>query len=131
VKIEYRQKPPDKNYINLLDQMFEIERKLEVIKEPSSIERNISKIKDIFANIYATPSDPNCRLFYRIPIIGDDYNETKTDLEASIAGESTENLVITEVIKPIIRWGKEGSSIVVRKGVVVVESKSNEKEIGK
>jgi len=131
MKIKLRTKPPDKNYINLLDQVFEIERKLEVIKEPSSIERNISKVKDIFANIYATASEPNCGLFYHIPIIGHDYNETKTDLEASIAGESTENLVITEVIKPIIRWGKEGSSIVVRKGVVVVESKSNDKEIEK
>jgi hypothetical protein len=131
MKLELRIKPADKNYINLLDQVFEIEQKLEVIKEPNSIERNISKIKDIFASIYATPSVPNCGLFYRIPIMGDDYDETKTDLDASIAGESTKNLVITEVIKPIIRSGKEERSLVIRNGVVVVESKANEKEIEK
>ena len=130
MKFKLRTKPHDKNYLNLLDQVFEIERKLEVIKETNSINRNISKIKDIFENIYATPSQPNCGLFYHNPM-GDDYDETKTDLEASIAGKSTENLAITEVIKPIIRCRINEQTVLARKGVVVVESKTNEKEVEK
>jgi len=116
---------------NLMDQVFEIEQKLEVIKEPNSIKkRNISRIKDIFKNIHATPSEPNCGLSYHNPIIGEKYDETRTDLEASIAGESTKDLVIKEVNKPIIRFRAPGIDRIVRKGVVVVGSKTNKKEIG-
>ena len=120
---------------NLMDQVFEIEQKLEVIKEPNSIKkRNISRIKDIFKNIFknihATPSEPNCGLSYHNPIIGEKYDETRTDLEASIAGESTKDLVIKEVNKPIIRFRAPGIDRIVRKGVVVVGSKTNKKEIG-
>ena len=53
------------------------------------------------------------------------YNETRTDLEASIAGNSAENLIVTEVIKPIIRLRtSSGTTTIVRKGIVVVESRS-------
>jgi hypothetical protein len=110
--------------------VFEIEQKLEVIKEPNSIKkRNISRIKDIFENIHATPSEPNCGLSYHNPI-GEKYDETRTDLEANIAGESTKDLVIKEVNKPIIRFRAPGIDRIVRKGVVVVGSKTNKKEIG-
>ena len=136
---------------DILDQIFEIERKLEGIKEPNSISRNVENIKDFFERIYGTPSEPDVGLFYHDPI-GDDYNETRTDLVASIAGESADNLVVTEVIKPIIRKvvSKEEANTVivdkkklprsledftlsrcVRKGVVVVESKTTRKDIEK
>ena len=63
-------------------------------------------------------------LIYQNPI-GEKFNETRTDLEASIAGNSAENLVVTEVIKPIIRLRTNtGVTTIVRKGVVVVESKN-------
>jgi len=65
----------------------------------------------------------DCGLIYQNPL-GEPYNETRTDLEASIAGSSADNLVITEVIKPIIRLRtNSGATTIVRKGVVVVESK--------
>jgi hypothetical protein len=127
-------------FFNILDQIYVIERKLEGIKEPNNISRNIEKIKDFFEKIYGTPSKPDVGLFYHDPI-GDDYNETRTDLEASIAGESADNLVVTEVIKPIIRLGDRkklsrslddlDTSRCVRKGVVVVESKTTRKDIEK
>jgi hypothetical protein len=107
-----------KKDIEILDQVFEIEKKLDGISEPNSIVRNVNRIKEMFE--YLTEDSG---LIYQNPL-GEPYNETRTDLEASIAGNSADNLVITEVIKPIIRFRtNNGVTTIVRKGVVVVESK--------
>jgi len=113
-----------KPYFELLDQLFEIERKLENIEESNSISRNLNKMKDIFeTNLFSSSTSSEIGFTYDNPI-GESYNETRLDLEASIAGNSTENLVIKEVIKPIIRYKSGGSTLIARKGVVVVESKN-------
>ena len=113
-----------KPYFELLDQLFEIERKLENIEESNSISRNLNKMKDIFeTNLFSSSTSSEIGFTYHNPI-GESYNETRLDLEASIAGSSTENLVIKEVIKPIIRYKSGGSTLIARKGVVVVESKN-------
>ncbi len=107
-----------KMYIEILDQVFEIEKKLDTISVPNSISRNVNRIKEVFE--YLTEDNG---LIYQNPI-GESFNETRTDLEASIAGNSTNNLVVVEVIKPIIRFRtKSGATTIVRKGIVVVESK--------
>jgi hypothetical protein len=108
-----------KKYIEILDQVFEIEKKLDSISEPNSIGRNVNRLKEYFEYLM-----PDGGLIYQNPI-GEKFNETRTDLEASIAGNSAENLVVTEVIKPIIRLRTNtGATTIVRKGVVVVESKN-------
>jgi hypothetical protein len=107
-----------KAYIDLLDQVFEIEKKLESISEPNSIGRNVNRMKESFENLFADGG-----LIYQNPL-GEKYNETRTDLDANIAGTSADNLVVKEVIKPIIRLrANSGATTIVRKGVVVVESK--------
>ena len=107
-----------KKYIDILDQVFEIEKKLEGLNEPNSISRNVNRIKECFENL-----TQDSGLIYHNPI-GEKFNETRTDLEASIAGNSTNNLVVIEVIKPIIRLcTNNGITTIVRKGVVIVESK--------
>jgi len=57
------------------------------------------------------------------------FNETRTDLEATISGAGTEHLVVVEVIKPIIRVvlgeGAGEFSKVVQNGIVVVESRKD------
>jgi len=111
-----------KPYIDLLDQIFEVERKAEAIQEANSVSRNINKMKEIFENIFSTATELEAGLTYHNPI-GEPYNDTRTDLEASIAGDSAENLFITEVIKPIIRYRRGGTNLIARKGVVVVETK--------
>jgi len=108
-----------KKYIEILDQVFEIEKKIDSISEPNSIGRNVNRLKEYFEYLM-----PDGGLIYQNPI-GEKFNETRTDLEASIAGNSAENLVVTEVIKPIIRLRTNtGVTTIVRKGVVVVESKN-------
>lgn len=112
-----------KHYFELIDQLFEVERKLDKIQEANSISRNLNKMKDIFENLGSNSSGLEVGFTYHDPI-GEQYNETRLDLEASIAGNSSESLVVTEVIKPIIRYKSGASTLIARKGVVVVESKS-------
>lgn len=109
-------------YLELLDQIFEIEKKVDAIKESNSIIRNVNRMKEIFSNISSSADEHEAGLIIHNPI-GESYNETRTDLEASIAGSSAENLIVVEVIKPIIRYRKGGTNVIARKGVVVVESK--------
>ena len=105
-------------FIEILDQVFEIEKKVENLTESNSISRNITRLKEIFEQL-----ETDGGLVYHNPI-GEPYNETRTDIEASIAGNSADNLIITEVIKPIVRYRKGGITLIARKGIVVAESKS-------
>ena len=110
-----------KVFLDLLNQIFEIEKKLERIQENNSISRNLNKLKELFeTEIFRQGSG----LLYENPI-GEPYNETRFDCEASIAGEKLENLVITEVIKPIIRHKQDGISQIVQKAVVIVQSQKS------
>jgi hypothetical protein len=108
-------------FLDIINQIFEIERKAEKLQESNSIQRNIDKLKDILEN-QVSVLFPDAGFIYENPV-GEDYNETRTDCTASIAGESTENLVIIEVIKPIIRYKQNNMSQIVQKAVVVVQSK--------
>ena len=105
--------------VNIINQLFEIEKKVRKIVEPNSIDRNIKKLNEIFES---GEFSEGIQLTYHDPI-GENFDETRTDCEANIAGESTENLIITEVIKPIIRYSQQGSSLIIQKAVVIVESK--------
>ncbi len=99
--------------LGTLNHLFDIERKISLHGDTASISRNVERIKEGFAEE---------GLFYENPM-GQPFNETRTDLDASISGESTENLVVAEVVKPIIRLGRAEFSRVVQKGIVVVKSK--------
>lgn len=105
---------PDNNkfLIKVLNNLFEIEKKISLHGDQGNISRNISRIKDEIKS---------AGFFYEDPT-GESFGETRTDLEANIAGDDTENLVVTDVIKPIIRQGKSARSVVVQKGSVVAQS---------
>lgn len=101
--------------LSVLNNLYEIERKLAIHGDPSNATRNLTKIKEAFETE---------ALFYEDPQ-GQPFKETRTDLEASITGAGTENLVVVEVIKPIVRMGTQEFSRVVQKGIVIVQSASN------
>lgn len=100
--------------LTVLNNLYEIERKLAIHGDPGNASRNIEKMKDAFAEQM---------LFYEDPM-GEPFKETRTDLEASISGAETENLVVVEVIKPVIRFGEAAFSRVVQKGIVMVQSEA-------
>lgn len=115
----------NKVIFDVINQVFEIEKKISNLKETNSIQRNINKLKELieieFSNIIGIEQSG---FIYHNPI-GESFDETRTDCEASIAGENTNDLIITEVIKPIIRYCKGSLNIIVQKAVVIVESKNN------
>lgn len=98
--------------MTVLNNVFEAESKLKKSGDPGNIQRNLAKIKNAFEEM---------GLFYEDPI-GQPFSETRTDLEGSISGTSTENLVVVEVMKPVIRHGRREFSRVVQKGIVILES---------
>jgi len=104
----------------LINQLFEIEKKLVKIGPEQSISRNIERMKDIFAEM---------NIYYENPI-GQPYSDTRTDCDAHIAGSNLDNLVITEVLKPLIRYKKEGFTRILQRSVVIVESKPLENSNG-
>lgn len=110
-----------KIYLDIINQIFEMEKKVAKIQETNSIQRNINKLREIFENDLASQGWEPMGLIYHNPI-GEDYNETRTDCEASIAGTKTDNLRITDVIKPIIRIKQGGMNLIVQKAIVIVES---------
>ena len=128
--VEARMQIP-KSILTVLNQLYEVEQKLTKRDDPAGLARNIAKIKDALAEEGLPAFDANgdqlrIGLAYEDPT-GQRFKETRTDLEVSIAGEGTENLVVVEVIKPIIRatW-KDGvgeRAKIVQKGIVIVESR--------
>ena len=97
----------------LLNNLYEVERKLSLYGDTGNASRNVEKMKDVIRSE---------GLFYEDPL-GQIFKETRTDLDATISGTGTDNLFVTEVIKPIIRFSDGTFSKVVQKGIVVVQSK--------
>jgi len=108
--------------LGVLNNLCDIEKKLDNNGDSSNIRRNIDRIKELLEDE---------GIFYESPL-GQKFTETRTDLDATITGQGTENLYVVEVIKPIVRRGDKSFSVVVQKGIVVVQSKENgtEKETG-
>jgi len=116
----YSQSSAPKWALTLLNQLFEIEKKLSANEssDPSNCLRNLGKIKDALEEQ---------GLFYQDPM-GQSFNETRTDLEATITGSGTDDLRVVEVMKPIIREGNRTMSRVIQKGIVAVESQTREEK---
>jgi hypothetical protein len=110
-------------YLDLLNQVFEIDKKASALTESNSIARNIRNMRGWFERDIVGPGgQPVYSLTFHNPM-GESYNETRADCDASIAGSGTEQLVITEVMKPIV-WLSIGGGpkYIVQQAVVVVES---------
>ena len=103
--------------LQVLNNLCDIERKLSIHGDPGNAKRNVERIKETFEDE---------KVFYEDPI-GQSFSETRTDLEATITGEGSDNLKVVEVIKPIIRVGDRNFSRVVQKGIVIVQSETGEK----
>jgi hypothetical protein len=98
----------------VVNQLFDLEKKIGRLTEAHSMARNLERIQNAFGEMGLELENP----------LGQPYNETRTDCEASIAGTGTDRLVVTDVIKPIVRMRQGGGSFIIQKGVVIVESRS-------
>ncbi len=103
--------------LQVLNNLCDLDRKLSIHGDPGNAKRNVERIKETIEDI---------KVFYEDPM-GQSFSETRTDLEATITGEGSDNLKVVEVIKPIIRVGDRNFSRVVQKGIVIVQSETGEK----
>jgi hypothetical protein len=92
--------------LRIINQVFDIEKKS---SQNTSILRHTERIKNTFSEMGYNIHNPQ----------GEAYSETRTDCDASIAGTQLNNLVVADVIKPIVHH----QGIIIQKGVVIVESK--------
>ena len=97
--------------IGIINQIFDMEKKLERIPEAKSLQRNIRRIKSQLEAMDIEYHNP----------LGERYDETRTDCEATISGSSNRNLVITEVIKPLVTTKMGNFQQIIQKAVVIVE----------
>lgn len=130
-----------KSILVVINQLYELEHKLKKHGDPNNLQRNVTKMKDAFAE-EGMPGDVHGQLHiclsYEDPM-GQSFKETRTDLDATISGPGADNLVVVEVIKPIIRSAmrisageiseqhKAQFTQVIQKGVVIVESQKENK----
>lgn len=114
-------------YLDFINQIFEIEKKANNLKEENSIQRNINKMKGIMEEEFFKGSS-TIGLSYHNPL-REDYSDTRTDCEATISGTGVENLEIVEVVKPIIYYSYHDSDkvmkVIVQPAVVIVQSKKS------
>lgn len=110
-------------YLDIINQLFEIEKKATNIKEDNSIYRNTNRIKGLIEEGLLgghsfTTHNP----------IGEDYKESRTDCEATISGTGVDDLEIIEVIRPIIFYTQKENEntykTIAQPAVVIVQSKN-------
>jgi hypothetical protein len=113
------------NILDLINQLFEVEKKVNSLDEQNSIGRNLEKLKSLLeAGLFnMSGSMDKIGFVYHNPL-GEEYSETRTDCDATISGSNTDNLTIVEVIKPIIRYKSGPMTTIVQKAVVIVQSKN-------
>ena len=104
-----------------------INAKQQQLNSIEATKRIITKMKDCFY-IKDDISGNEAHYYYKNPI-KESYDDTRTDVNAHISGTETDNLIIIEVIKPIIRMEINNQSAVVQKGIVTVASKDLNKEV--
>jgi hypothetical protein len=102
-----------KALIMLANQVFDLERKVSKLEPPDPYGRIVTKMKDSLAVAGIEYSNP----------IGEPFDETRADCEGHIAGVSVEDLVIVEVVKPIVRF-RDGNHVrQLQRAVVIAHSR--------
>lgn len=106
-----------KQIIPIINQLFDLEKKIGKVEDGKVGKRNFRRMREAWTNLGLSYHDPT----------GEPYNETRTDCEASISGESGSDLFISETLKPIIRYQEDGFIKIVQRAVVIVSQKEAQK----
>ncbi len=97
----------------IINRVFEIKQKLEQEQMIEKFDRNLNRLFSIMEEEGYVCNNP----------WGERYTDSRSDCTANIVGKESKNMVITQVIKPIIYQKTEGALTLVQKGIVIVESK--------
>jgi hypothetical protein len=98
-----------KQIIEIVNQLFALETKVEKDGNTAKYGRHLQRMKQAMEDMGYSYHSPE----------GEKYSETRTDIEATITGEPTDNMTIVQVIKPIIMQTNQ----IVQTGIVIVEGK--------
>ncbi|WP_133991929.1 nucleotide exchange factor GrpE [Dinghuibacter silviterrae] len=93
--------------------VFELEKKLAAAESPG-IKRHLDRMKSVLDEAGILMLNP----------LGEPYQETRTDLEASILPDARGSLAVVDVIKPVLYAQEEGKRTLLQRGVVIVGSKA-------
>ena len=104
----------EKQIVNIINQLNNLESKLEINPDKTRLIRNIKGIKSSLNELGYS---------YHNPIL-ESYNETRLDCEADIIGNEPDDLYISDVIKPIIFKNDTGGKIIVQKAIVIAQPKN-------
>ena len=97
--------------IDIINQIFEIEQKLQARKETFA-DRNLARLKHEFEVMGYRVINPIHRR----------YQMTDADLDATVSGDSKTDLKVTRVLKPVIYLRTKNDELsLLQKGIVIVE----------
>lgn len=98
----------EKTIIELLNQLFEIEKKTQQ-HGFDRIDRNIDRLKWLLDQAGYTYKDPT----------GEAYDETRTDCQATILSEANPQ-IIHDTVKPIIYQTVDGTTAIIQQARVII-----------
>ena len=101
------------NYIQLINQIAEVENRVAQDDQMPKYERNFNRIRALLEEE---------GFIYKYPV-GERYRESSADYEANIVGRESAVMIITQVIKPVIYKRDTDKVTLVQKGIVIVEAK--------
>ena len=101
----------EQNIIQLINQLVEIKQKIVSENLENKFDRN-------FNRLFFLLEDEGFIIQYPL---GEKYNETRTDCEASIVGETSEKMFITQTLKPLIYKKNNDEINLIQKAVIIVE----------
>jgi hypothetical protein len=103
-----------KAILSLINQIFEIEKKINSAGQTDRFNRNFKRIyfelEEGFNIVIKNPT-------------GEFYNEGRIDCEANIVGNVSSKMMVQETIKPIIYEKNNNNLQIVQRGVVIVSAK--------
>lgn len=97
--------------LHIINQLFEIQHKINEQGTAAAFERNFNRLSAIFEEEGFIIQDPT----------NEQYTDSRTDCEASIVGSMSSKMKISKTLKPIIYKKADGAVQLVQKAVVLVE----------
>lgn len=98
-------------YCSIINNIHALAQRMQSPEQERAIKRRLDRIVSDFEQLGIKYLNP----------IGESYDETRLDCEASIASDNLSNLKIAEVVKPIIYADTGAGYSIIQRGVVIVK----------
>ncbi len=103
----------------IINQVYSINSSIKLKLDSDSLTRKFQRIYRELENMGYTMHDP----------LGENYDVERVDCEATISGNSSKNLKIVEVIKPIIYLTLSERREILQRGIVIIQGREDSDKI--